>query len=124
MLGNFGIFEIYRLDFKKSEIPLVIFRGTDLSGDGVAGAQIEPLNLRRGNIDIIGAGKIIIIRRAKESISFRENLQHTFGENHSLHLSGSRFHYFENQFRFPKAGNARNIERFGYCQKLGNRFVF
>src|ERR1041385_4919163 len=59
IFGLIGVFLVDGLDFEQREKALFLFWGADLTGDKIAGLQIEAADLRGGNINIFGAGQII-----------------------------------------------------------------
>src|ERR1041384_6771365 len=62
-----GILEIDGVDLEQGEIALAFFRASDLAFDRVAGPQAEAPDLRRRDVDIVGAGEIIRVWRAEEA---------------------------------------------------------
>jgi hypothetical protein len=120
---NFRIFKIDGFDFDQREITLAIFGRADLAGDGVTGAKIELADLRRRNIDVVGAGKIVVFRRAEKTESIGETFEDTFGEDQSVLLRlGAQD--LEDQLLFAHAAGARDVEFLGDLGEVGDVFFF
>src|SRR4029077_8974910 len=62
---HFRIFEIYGFHFDQFEVTLAVLGWTDLAGDGVSRAEIKLANLRRRNVNIVRARKIVVFRGAQ-----------------------------------------------------------
>ena len=102
MSGHLRIFIVYCLDFQQGKIALIILGRTYLSRDGVAGSQVEPLNLRWRNIDVILTGKVVIAWRTEKSVPLIHDLKHPFGKNNPFSVRGV-FHDFVNQLRLAQS---------------------
>src|SRR4051812_23925098 len=59
-------------------------RRTNLTADGVAGLEIEFADLRRGDVDVVRTGEIVIVRGAKEAVAVGKDFQDAFGEDVSF----------------------------------------
>src|SRR5690606_5609273 len=70
------------LDLVYREVALSLFRRTDLDHDGVAGAQVEALDLGRADVDVVGAVQVVPVLRAQEAVAFGEDLEHAFTAQH------------------------------------------
>jgi NADPH:quinone reductase-like Zn-dependent oxidoreductase len=84
VLGLFRIFEIERVDLQKRKIALALFRAADVAFNGVAGTQAEAADLRGRNVDVVRAGQIIGVGRAKEAKAVGQNLDDAFADNVGL----------------------------------------
>jgi hypothetical protein len=82
--GFVGRFEVDGFDFDQREIFFAFVRRADLSTDGVAGFQIELANLRRGDIDVVRTGEVVVIGRAEEAVAVGQNFEDAFGEDVSF----------------------------------------
>ena len=107
-----GRFEVDRVNFDQREIAFAFFGRADLAGDGVAGAQIEPADLRRRDVDVIRSRQIVIFGRAQEAEAVRQAFQHAFGEDQAA-LFRLRLQDLENQFLFAQAGGASDAQILG-----------
>ena len=101
----FGRLEVDRVDLDEREVALALFGRTDLPGDGVAGTQVEAPDLRRRDVDVVGAGQVVVFRRAQEAEAVGQALQHAFGEDEAA-LLGLRLQDLEDQFLLAEAGGA------------------
>ena len=81
VLGFFRIFKIQRVDLQQRKIAFAFFRAADVALDGVAGAKPETADLRGRDINIVGSGQIVGIRRAQKSKTVGENLDDAFADN-------------------------------------------
>src|SRR6185369_8477488 len=67
VLGLFRVFKIERVDLQQCEIAFAFFRAADVAFDGIAGAEAEATDLRRRDVDVIRAGQVVGIGRAKKA---------------------------------------------------------
>ena len=63
-----------RLDAQEGEIPLVLLRRPDLAGNRGPRLQAEAANLAGRDINVVGAGKIMIIGAAQEAEAVGQHL--------------------------------------------------
>src|SRR6185437_308286 len=82
--GLFGGLEVDGLDLGQGEVLLALVRRADLARAGVAGAQIEAADLRGRDVDVVGAGKIVVVGRAQEAVAVGEDFEHALGEDVAL----------------------------------------
>src|SRR5208337_57840 len=73
--GDLGVLKIDSFNLDEGEVALAVLGRADLAGDGVAGTQVEFANLRWGDVDVVGAGEIVIFRCAEEAEAVRQALQ-------------------------------------------------
>ena len=73
--------EVDRLDLDQGEILFAFMRRTDLAADGVAGLEIEFADLRRGNVNVVRAGQVVVVGRAEKTVTIRQDFQHAFSED-------------------------------------------
>ena len=121
--GDFGIFEVDGFDFDQSEVALAIFGRANLAGDGVAGAQVEFANLRRRNVDVVGAGEIVVLRGAEKTETVGEAFEDAFGEDEAV-LFGLGAEDLEDQFLLAHAAGAGDVEFLGDLGEIGDVFFF
>ena len=105
--------EVDGVHFDEREVALAFLGRTDLSGDGIAGAQIEAADLRRRDVDVVGSGQVIVLGRAQESESIGQAFEHAFREDEAA-LFGLRLEDLEDQLLLAQPGGA------GDAQILGN----
>ena len=108
-----GRLEVDRVYFDEREITLAFLGRADLSGDRVAGPQIEAADLRRRDIHVVRARQIVVLGRAQESESVRQAFQHAFRKNEPA-LLRLRLQDLEDQFLLAQA------RRSGDAQILGD----
>ena len=120
---DLGILEIDRFDLNQREIALAVLGRTDLARNGVAGSQIEFPNLRRRNVNVVRAGKIVIFRRAQEAEAVGQAFQDAFREDQTVLLRlGAED--LEDQFLLAHAAGARDGQILGDFRQIGNIFLF
>ena len=61
-----GILEVDRLDPQQGEVALVLLGRPDLARDDRAGLEAEAADLARGDIDIVGAGEVVVVGASKK----------------------------------------------------------
>src|SRR5438445_659418 len=66
--GLVGRFEVDRFNLDQCEVFLAFVWRTNLSADGVAGLEIKLANLRRGDVNVVGAGQIVVVGGAEETV--------------------------------------------------------
>ena len=62
----FRVLEIEGVDLEQREVALAFFRAADVAFDGVAGAQAEAADLRGRDVDVVRAGQVVGLGRAKK----------------------------------------------------------
>src|SRR6185437_5985567 len=86
---------------------------------GVAGLEVEFSDLRRRDVNVVGARQVVVVGRAQESITVRQDFQNTFGEDVAF-LFALRLEDFEDQVLLAHAARAGEVQRardfceFGY----------
>ena len=79
-----GILKVDGVDLEQREIALAFLRASDLALDRVAGAQTESANLRRRDVDVVGAGQVVCFRRAQEAEAVLQNFDNAFADDFDL----------------------------------------
>ena len=118
-----GRLEVDRLDLDQREVALAFLRRPDLSRHRVAGVQIELAYLRRGDVDVVGAGQVVVVGGAQEPEAVRQRFEHPFREQQAA-LLGARSQDLEDQLLLPHAGRAGHVELLGDLGELGHAHVF
>ena len=95
--------EVDRLDLDQREVPLAVLRRADLAGHRVAGVQVELADLRRRDVDVVGAGQVVVVGGAQEAEAVGQRLEHAFGEEQAA-LLGARAQDLEDQLLLAHAG--------------------
>ena len=109
--------EVDRLDLDQREVAFAFFRRADLAGDGVAGVQVELADLGRGDVDVVGAGEVVVVGGAQESEAVRQHFEHALGEDQPG-LLGAGAEDLEDQLLLAHAGGAGDLE---VARNLGER---
>ena len=81
-----GIGAVDRLDLEQREISLAFLRRPHLARDRVARAQIEPLDLRWRDVDVVGPVQIVPVLAAQKAVAFRQDLEHAFAAQHRIRI--------------------------------------
>jgi hypothetical protein len=71
-----GRLEVDRLDLDQREVALAFLRRPDLARHGVAGVQVELADLRRRDVDVVGAGQVVVVGRAQEAEAVGQHFEH------------------------------------------------
>ena len=71
-------------DLKECIEAFSLFGGPDASVDGVAFAEVEPPDLRRAHIDVVGAGEVVVLLAPEEAEAFLVNIEATLAELFNL----------------------------------------
>ena len=121
-----GVFKVDRLDAKQSEVPLVFLGRPDLPRDDGAGFEAEAANLAGRNIDVVGAGEIVVVRASQKTEAVGQNLERAFTVHEAV-LLDPLFQDLEDQILFLEPhvlddafalGGADEL-RHGHLLKLG-----
>src|SRR5262249_37497354 len=120
---NFRIFKVDRFHFNESKVALAIFGRTDLTGDGVTGAQVELADLRGRDVDVVRAGQVVVLGRAEETETVGEAFEHALGEDEAA-LFRLCAEDLEDELLFAHAAGAGNVELFGDLGQVGDVAFF
>ena len=101
----------------------VFVRGADATVDGIARAQVEAFDLRRRNVDIVGAGEIVIVGRPQKTEPLGERFEHALAPNLAA-LSRLRLEYAVDEFLPAEVGGVFDVERGGFFEQLRNVHAF
>ncbi len=112
-----GRLEVDGVDLDEREVALAFLGRADLAGDGVAGAQIEAADLRGRDVDVVGAGQIVVLGRAQEAEAVGQAFEHAFGEDQAA-LFGLRLQDLEDQLLLAQAGGAGDAHVLGDLVEL------
>ena len=117
-----GRLEVDRLDLDQREVALPFLRRPDLARDGVAGLQIELADLRRRDVDVVGARQVVVVGRAEEAEAVGQHLEHAFREDEPA-LLGLRLEDLEDQLLLAHAGRAGDVQVLGDLRELLDALV-
>ena len=70
-----GVLVVDRLDPQQGEVPLVLLGRADLAGDDRAGLQAEAADLAGGDVDVVGAGQVVVVGAAQEAEAVGQDFQ-------------------------------------------------
>src|SRR4029077_8690860 len=73
--GLFRLLVVDPLDLQQRKVPFPFLGRADLPGYDVTGAQVEAADLARGDVDVVRAGEIVVIRRPQKAETVREDLE-------------------------------------------------
>ena len=98
----------------------VILRRSNLARHLMTRPQVESLDLRRRDINIIWTGEVVVVLRPEKTVPFLHHFQHTGGEQFPLFFR-TRLEDAHNQFLLLQAGIAGN---FHLLRELGEILDF
>ena len=75
-----------RLHLQEGKVFLPIFWLSDLSADDISCSHAEATDLGGGDVDVIGAGKEVVLWGSQEPKAFWEDFQDTLSEEQSILL--------------------------------------
>ena len=116
------VVEVDLVDLEQGEIALAILRRADLAFDRIAGAKRETAHLARGDVDVVGPGKIVGLGRAQEAEPVLEDFQHAVAEDRGVvfrELLQDREHHV----LAPQRAGVLDLQVFGKRQQLGRRLA-
>ena len=120
--GDFGGLAIDFFDFEQSEVALAFLGGADGARDAISGAQAEASDLGRGDVNVVGSGKVIIVGRTQEAEAIGQAFENAFPEDTSI-FRRLALQKRENKLLFTEAGASFDIELFGELNKLYHRLL-
>ena len=123
MANGLGVVEIDLRDTGQSEIALAFLGAANFALDGIAGAKPEAADDRRRDVDIVGSGEVIGLRRAEESEAV---VQHLNGARpHDLDaVIGLDLEDREHQVLLAHRRCALDPHFLGHCDQVGGGFLF
>src|SRR5262245_9859586 len=116
-----GVVEIDSVHFEEREIALALFRASDLAFDRVAGAQPEAADLRRRDVDVVGAGEIIRVGRAQKAEAVLQHLDHA-GPGDVDITGGQLLQNREHELLLAHGARVLDGDLLGEAQELRRRF--
>ena len=118
-----GRLEVDGLDLDQGKILLALVRRANVAADRVAGLEVEFANLRRRDVNIVGAGQIVVVGRAQEAVAVGQNLQHALGKDVAFFFA-LRLKDLEDQILFAKAAGAWNLQGARDAAQFGDVLFF
>ena len=80
------ILVVDRFDAQQGEVALVFLRRADLAGDRGAGPQAEAADLARRDVDVVGAGQVVVVGAAEEAEAVGQDFQRALAEHQAVEL--------------------------------------
>ena len=116
------IFEVDRLDPQQGEVALVFLGGPDLARDDRAGLEAEPANLARGDIDVVGAGEVVVVGAPQEAEAVGQDLERPFAVHQAV-LLDPLFQDLEDQVLLLQPHVVDDALGLGRADELGHRHL-
>src|SRR5207249_3537761 len=95
----------------------------DLPRDDVTRAEVEASDLARGNVDVVGTRKVVVIGRPQEAEPVGEDLQDTLTRDETVLLS-LRLQDGENEILLAHRRRAFDVHVLGDGSELADLLVF
>src|SRR5437870_1287892 len=115
--------EVDRFNLDQREVLFTFVRRADLAANCVASLEVEFANLGGRDVDIVGAGQIVVVGRAEKAIAVGQNFQHAFGKNVGFFFA-LRLEDLEDQILLAQTAGPGQIQRSGDLGQLGYVFFF
>ena len=112
-----GILKIQRIDLEQSKIALAFFGASDVTVDGVAGAQSEAADLRRRNVNVVRTGQVVRFRRSQKAEAIGQHFNDAFADDVSF-AHRQLFEDAEHQLLLAHGRGVLDLELFGKGHKL------
>ena len=81
-----GVLVVDRLDAQQGEVALVFLGRADLARDGRPGLQPEAANLAGRDVDVVGAGEVVVVGAAEEAEAVGQDLQRPLAVHQPVEL--------------------------------------
>src|SRR5207253_6073201 len=107
----------------QGEILLALVRRADIAADGVASLEVELADLRRGNVDVVGTGQVVVVRRAEEAVAIGEDFEYSLGKDVALYFALS-LENLEDEVLLAEPGGSGYVEAAGEFAQFGNAVLF
>ena len=119
MLGRLWSYAVDLVDLDQREVTLPVLWRTDLAFDRIAGVQVEAANLRRRDVDVVGAGEIRGLRRAQEAEAVGQYFERAVAED-LFAAFGALLQDGKHQFLLAHPVRVVDLEADGHFEQLGN----
>ncbi len=123
VLGLLGFLVVDALDLEQRQVPLALLGRPHLPHDGIAGAQIEPLDLAGRDVDVVGAVEVVPVLAAEESVAFGQDLEDAFAADDRI-LIEQRLLDTEDQVLLAEARVVGDVELFCQCMQFSYGLLF
>ena len=114
--------EINFMHFKQCKVALTVFWRANFPGYGVASAQIEASNLAGRDVDVVGAGEVRGVCRAKEAESILQYFEHAVSGDVFTVLR-MPFKYGEDDVLLARAGHVFQTHIVGGLHEICDRLL-
>ena len=115
-----GVLVVDRLDAQQGEIALVLLRRADLARNGRPRLQAEAANLAGRDVDVVGAGKIMVVGTAEEAEPVGQDLQRPLAVHQPVELH-PLLQNPEDQVLLLDAGVVGEVFLAGLLDQFGHR---
>ena len=120
VLAVFGGLEVDGIHLDQRKVALALLGWPDTSGDGIAGAQVEALDLAWRDVDIVCPGEIGAALGAQEAVAIGKDLQRALAGD-LVAILGHGTQDGEDDILFLAAGRSFDLQLIGKCHQLGWR---
>src|SRR5690349_782409 len=118
-LRDLGFVAVDRLDFEQRQVSLPFLRRADLTGDRVTGAQVEPFDLRRRDVDVVRSVQIVPVLAAQKTVAFRQNLEDALAGEHDILIEQFLLDA-EYEILLAQSGRVLDGKSFSHLVELGD----
>ena len=116
------VLEIDRVALQQREIALALLRAANHAFDRVAGAQAEPPDLGRRNIDVVGAGEVVGVGRAQEGEAVLQDLDDALADDLDVDAR-QLLEDGEHQLLLAHGRGVLDLVLLGEREEFGRRFL-
>jgi hypothetical protein len=110
---------VHRFDTQEGEEALPLLRRSYLAADRITRPQIEFLDLRWGDVNIVGRREIVVVHRAEEAVAIGQHFEHPLAERQTA-LLRLRFQNLEDELLLPEITVPGNIQLLRNLVELGD----
>ena len=118
--SRFGILVVDRLDPQQGEVALVFLGRADLARDRRPGLQAEAANLAGRNVNVVGAGEVVVVGAAEEAEAVGQDFQRPLAVHQPVELH-PLLEDLEDQVLLLDAGVVGEVFLAGLLDQLGHR---
>ena len=119
--GRLRLLEVDRVDLEQGEVALALLGRTDLALHRVTGAQRETADLRRRDVDVVGARQVVRIGRTQEAEAVLQDFDDA--DPCDLNILGSKlFQNGEHQLLLAHGAGIFDAVLLGEGEELSGRF--
>ncbi len=110
------------LDAEQGEVTLIFFRRANLAADDRSGAKSEAANLAGRDVDVVGAGQVVVIGAAQEAEAVGEDFKRSLAVHQAV-LFDALLKDLEDQVLLLQAGDFGESFIFGDFLQLRERLL-